>query len=66
MSDTVNAVLSDTEHIYFTNNAILAGEGTDILVKTSALGGYRQYGVTQTKKRFILLHWEHQYLLFVG
>lgn len=52
MSDTVNAVLSDTEHIYFTNNAILAGGGTDILVKTSALGGYRQYGVTEAKKTF--------------
>jgi len=52
MSDTVNAVLSDTEHIYFTNNAVLAGEGTDILVKTSALGGFRMYGVSESKKTF--------------
>jgi len=50
-TDTVNAVLSDTEHVYFTNNAILSGPG-DILVKTSALAGYRAYGVTAQEKTF--------------
>lgn len=50
-SDTVNDVLSDMTHIYFTNNCVK--EGTDtVLMKSSALGGYRLYTAANTAKRF--------------
>ncbi len=51
-SDTVNAVLSDTENIYFTNNAIRAKDDRTVLMKISALGGYRVYSTSDTKHRF--------------
>jgi hypothetical protein len=51
-SDTVNAVLSDTEHIYFTNNAVRVSAENNILMKSSALGGYRMYNVSESKHRF--------------
>lgn len=49
--DTVNAVLSDIENVYFTNNVVRPSADGNILVKFSALGGYRSY-VTQSKQRF--------------
>jgi len=52
MSDTVNAVLSDIEHIYFTNNAARASKDDNILMKSSALGGYRMYNTADSKHRF--------------
>jgi len=44
-SDTVRAVFSDTTSIYFTNNAVKKNT-TELLVKSSALGGYRMYNTT--------------------
>lgn len=52
MSDTVNAVLSDIENIYFTNNVVRASKENSILMKSSALGGYRMYNVLESKHRF--------------
>lgn len=52
MSDTVNAVLSDIENIYFTNNAVRASSNHAVLVKSSALGGYRMYNALESKHRF--------------
>lgn len=51
-SDTVNAVLSDIENIYFTNAVVRANAERSVLVKFSALGGYRQYTANQTTQRF--------------
>jgi hypothetical protein len=51
-SDTVNAVLSDIENIYFTNNVVRAGADNTVLVKFSALGGYRQYSANKSTQRF--------------
>ena len=51
-SDTVNAVLSDIENIYFTNNAVRPGSDGNVLVKFSALGGYREYATEHTKQKF--------------
>jgi len=51
-SDTVNAVLSDIENIYFTNNAVRTGSDGTVLVKFSALGGYREYTTEHTKQKF--------------
>lgn len=51
-SDTVNAVLSDIENIYFTNNAVRVSPENQILVKSSALGGYRVYNVSESQHRF--------------
>lgn len=49
--DTVRSVLSDTTSVYFTNNAVkLSGE--HILVKSSALGGYRMYSCANEAIRF--------------
>ena len=43
-SDEVRSVFSDTASIYFTNNAVKKSESeSDILIKSSALGGYRMY-----------------------
>lgn len=52
MSDTVNAVLSDIENIYFTNNAVRTNQDGSVLVKSSALGGYRMYETSEKKHRF--------------
>tara|TARA_B110000008_G_scaffold32575_1_gene29004 strand:+ start:15857 stop:17017 length:1161 start_codon:yes stop_codon:yes gene_type:complete len=52
MSDTVNAVLSDTENIYFTNNAVRPNTDGTVLLKSSALGGYRVYETSEKKHRF--------------
>jgi len=52
MTDTVNAVLSDIEHVYFTNNVTRASNEKSILMKSSALGGYRMYNALDSKHRF--------------
>jgi hypothetical protein len=52
MADTVNAVLSDIENIYFTNNAVRTSQDNSILMKSSALGGYRMYNALESKHRF--------------
>jgi hypothetical protein len=44
-SDTVCAVLSDSTSIYFTNNAVKR-TSENVLIKSSALGGYRMYNST--------------------
>jgi hypothetical protein len=49
--DTVNDVLSDMSHVYFTNNC-LKQTSTKVLVKASALGGYRLYNSKETDMRF--------------
>lgn len=51
-TDTVNAVLSDIENIYFTNNVVRANKNRQVLVKFSALGGYRMYNATEVTQRF--------------
>ena len=51
MSDTTNNVLSDTTHVYFFNDAVK--NTTNVLVKTSALGGYCMYKSLKTDQRFI-------------
>ena len=51
MSDTINNVMSDTKHVYFINNA--TNGNPTILVKTSALGGYRTYQNSGDKQKFI-------------
>ena len=51
MKDTINAVISDTEHVYFTNSAVHV-KSKDLLIKSSALGGYRSYSVLESGKRF--------------
>lgn len=51
-SDTVNAVLSDIENIYFTNNVVRANSDQTVLVKFSALGGYRLYNANNSSQRF--------------
>lgn len=50
-SDTVNDVLSDIENIYFTNNVVRPNASGELLVKFSALGGYRSY-ITESKQKF--------------
>jgi len=50
-SDTIRAVLSDTSSVYFTNN-VVKGENGGILVKSSALGGYRMYSPNNESIRF--------------
>ena len=49
-SDTVNDVLTDMSHIYFTNNCVKHSE--TILMKSSGLGGYRMYESSSAKNRF--------------
>jgi len=51
-SDTVNDVLSDIENVYFTNNVVRPDSSGQILVKFSALGGYRVYNAGSTQQRF--------------
>lgn len=50
-TDTVKDILSDTTSVYFTNSAVKTNDA-QILVKSSALGGYRMYGATNTGIRF--------------
>jgi hypothetical protein len=50
-TDTVRDILSDTNSVYFTNSAVKTNDA-QILVKSSALGGYRMYGATNTGIRF--------------
>lgn len=49
-SDTINDVLSDMSHIYFTNNCVRKND--KILMKSSGLGGYRMYNSTDNSHRF--------------
>lgn len=51
MSDTINNVMSDTKYVYFINDA--TNESPTIMVKTSALGGYRTYKNEGDKQNFI-------------
>lgn len=50
-TDTVNDVLSDMTHVYFTNNSVKLST-TNVLMKSSALGGYRMYTTTNTEQQF--------------
>ena len=50
-SDTIRSVLSDTSSVYFTNN-VVKEENNGILVKSSALGGYRMYSSNNESIRF--------------
>lgn len=51
--DTFNNVLSDTKHVYFLNGAIkTSNTDKDILVKTSALGGYSMYTALKKEQTF--------------
>lgn len=49
--DTVRSVLSDTTSVYFTNN-VVKHSGKRILMKSSALGGYRMYSCSNETIRF--------------
>lgn len=49
--DTINDILTDMSHIYFTNNVVKERTG-ELLVKCSALGGYRHYEITSKIQRF--------------
>jgi len=50
-SDTVRSVLSDTTSVYFTNN-VVKQDSDGILIKSSALGGYRMYKGNNAKVIF--------------
>jgi len=49
-SDMSHSVLSDIKHVYVANGAVRASQ--KLLVKSSALGGYRMYTATKTDRRF--------------
>lgn len=50
-SDMTHSVLSDIQNVYIANAAV---RGTPkILVKSSALGGYRMYNVSNTDRKFL-------------
>lgn len=49
-SDMSHTVLSDIQHVYVANAAVRAADS--ILVKSSALGGYRMYSTNKTERRF--------------
>ena len=52
-TDTYNNVLSDTKHVYFLNAALQSpGVHGDVLVKTSALGGYTLYTAMNNESSF--------------
>jgi hypothetical protein len=52
-SDIINNVLSDTTSVYFTNHAVMkAVDNKPILIRTSALGGFRTYNPRDQKMRF--------------
>lgn len=52
-SDIINNVLSDTTSVYFTNHAVTkAVENKPVLIRTSALGGFRMYIPRDSKLRF--------------
>jgi len=50
-SDITNDILSDMKSIYFTNNVVKQKDGK-LLMKSSALGGYRQYDLTNKTRMF--------------
>jgi hypothetical protein len=50
-SDTTNDILSDMTSIYFTNNVVKQKDG-QLLMKSSVLGGYRQYDVLSQTRMF--------------
>jgi hypothetical protein len=50
-TDTTNDILSDMSHVYFTNN-VVKHTSDSILMKSSALGGYRRYDLTSQTRRF--------------
>ena len=50
-SDITNDILSDMQSIYFTNNVVKQKDGK-LLMKSSALGGYRQYDLTNKTRMF--------------
>ena len=50
-SDITNDILSDIKSIYFTNNVVKQKDGK-LLMKSSALGGYRQYDLTNKTRMF--------------
>ena len=50
-SDITNDILSDIQSIYFTNNVVKQKDGK-LLMKSSALGGYRQYDLTSKTRMF--------------
>ena len=50
-SDITNDILSDMQSIYFTNNVVKQKDGK-LLMKSSALGGYRQYDLTSKTRMF--------------
>jgi len=50
-ADTIRSVFSDTSSVYFTNN-VVKRETNEILVKSSALGGYRMYNASNEAVRF--------------
>ena len=52
-SDTINNVLSDITSVYFTNHVVKRASPTEpVLVKSSALGGYRAYAGRDEKRHF--------------
>jgi len=50
-SDTTNDILSDMQSIYFTNN-VVKQKDNKLLMKSSVLGGYRQYDLTSKTRMF--------------
>lgn len=51
-SDTVNDILTDMTHVYFTNDCVKQSS-KQMLIKSSALGGYRLYAVDNTSPQFL-------------
>ena len=50
-SDMTHSVLSDIQHVYIANAAVRTAKR--VLVKSSALGGYRMYSTGATERRFM-------------
>ena len=50
-SDTTNDILTDMTHLHFTNN-VVKKSSAEVLMKSSALGGYRRYNLTSKTRRF--------------
>lgn len=53
--DTVNDVLTDNVNVYFTNNCVK--RSSEMLMKCSALGGYRLYTAEESSVRFYPASW---------
>ena len=49
-SDVSHSVLSDVQYVYIANAAVRTAD--KVLVKSSALGGYRMYATSKTERRF--------------